>query len=111
MWILSLFDLIQIVPFAWFTLILLIALGCFRVFMDLLLVKGAVTSNLSCRIWAFLLVKHGDCDFGSSPIDFVDFVQTNTVVDLGFIGNKFTWGNHWCGNANIQEQLDKGLAN
>jgi hypothetical protein len=70
MWILSLFDLIKIVSFAWFPLILLIALGCFRVFMDLLLVKGTVTSEFSYRIWAFLLLEHGGCDFGSSPTDF-----------------------------------------
>jgi hypothetical protein len=111
MWIWSLFDLIQIVSFLWFPLILLIALGCFRVFMDLLLVKGTVTSEFSCRIWAFLLVEYGGCDFGSSPTHFMDFVQTNAMVDLGFVGNKFTWSNHRCGNANIQEQLDNGLAN
>lgn len=42
---------------------------------------------------------------------FVDFVHSNALVDLGFVGNKFTWSNHRKGRANIRERLDSGLAN
>ena len=42
---------------------------------------------------------------------FYDFVQTNALVDLGFVGNNFTWSNHRYGRANIKERLDRGLAN
>ena len=39
--------------------------------------------------------KCGGCAFGSSThYDFVDFVHSNALIDLGFIGNKFTWSNH-----------------
>jgi hypothetical protein len=35
--------------------------------------------------------KSGGCDFGSSSHgNFVDFVHSNALVDLGFVGNKFT---------------------
>jgi len=56
--------------------------------------------------------KSGGRNFGSSShIDFVDFVHSNALVDLGFVGNKFTWSNHRKGRANIRERLDRGLAN
>ena len=56
--------------------------------------------------------KCGGHSFGSSShFDFVDFVQSNALVDLGFLGNKFTWSNHRFGRANIRERLDRGLAN
>jgi hypothetical protein len=39
--------------------------------------------------------KSGGRNFGSSSHnDFVDFVHSNALVDLGFVGNKFTWSNH-----------------
>jgi hypothetical protein len=39
--------------------------------------------------------KCGGRSFGStSHLDFVDFMQTNALVDLGFVGNNFTWSNH-----------------
>jgi exonuclease III len=56
--------------------------------------------------------KCGGRSFGSSShLDFVNFVQTNALVDLGFVGNNFTWSNHRHGRANIRERLDRGLAN
>lgn len=35
----------------------------------------------------------------------------HTWINLDFDGPKFTWSNRRQGNANIQEQLDRGLAN
>jgi hypothetical protein len=32
-------------------------------------------------------------------------------MDMGFVGNKFTWSNHRSGLANVWERLDRGLAN
>jgi exonuclease III len=56
--------------------------------------------------------KCGGRRFGSSShSDFVDFVHSNALVDLGYVGNKFTWSNHRMGSANIRERLDRGLAN
>jgi exonuclease III len=56
--------------------------------------------------------KCGGRSFGNaSHLDFVDFVNTNALVDLGFVGNNFTWSNHQNGRANIRERLDRGLAN
>jgi hypothetical protein len=40
-----------------------------------------------------------------------DFVNSNALVDLGFVGNRFTWSNHRSGSANIRERLDRGFAN
>ena len=56
--------------------------------------------------------KKGGRSFGSPfHFDFVDFVHSNALVDLGFVGNKFTWSNHRPGKNNIKERLDRGLAN
>jgi hypothetical protein len=56
--------------------------------------------------------KRGVRNFGtSSHNDFVDFVQSNALLDLRLVGNKFTWSNHCSGWANIRERLDRGLAN
>lgn len=56
--------------------------------------------------------KSGGRDFGSSShSDFMDFVNSNALVDLGFVGNRFTWSNHRVGRANIRERLDRGFAN
>lgn len=56
--------------------------------------------------------KCGGRDFGSSSHnDFADFVHSNALVDLGFVGNKFTRSNHRLRRANIKERLDRGLAN
>jgi hypothetical protein len=36
--------------------------------------------------------KSGGRAFGSSAHgDFADFVHSNALIDLGFVGNKFTW--------------------
>jgi hypothetical protein len=60
----------------------------------------------------FPFKKSGGRSFGSSSHnDFVDFVHSNALVDLGFVGNKFTWSNHRKGRANIRERLDRGIAN
>jgi hypothetical protein len=56
--------------------------------------------------------KCGGRDFGSaSHGNFADFVNSNALVDLGFVGNKFTWSNCRMGRENIRERLDRGLAN
>jgi hypothetical protein len=56
--------------------------------------------------------KSGGRAFGSTAhSDFVDFVNFNALIDLGFVGNKFTWRNHRMGRDNIREWLDRGLAN
>jgi hypothetical protein len=50
--------------------------------------------------------------FGSPfHFDFVDFVHSNALVDLGFVGNKSMWSNRRPGRNNIRERLDRGLAN
>lgn len=38
-------------------------------------------------------------------------VDTNGLIDLGFIGHPFTWSNKRVGAANIQERLDRALVN
>jgi hypothetical protein len=38
-------------------------------------------------------------------------VHSNALVDLGFVGNKFTWSNCRAGRKNIRERVDRGLAN
>jgi hypothetical protein len=56
--------------------------------------------------------KCGGRSFGStSHHDFADFIHSNGLVDLGFVGNKFTWSNHRVGRTNIRKRLDRGLAN
>jgi hypothetical protein len=56
--------------------------------------------------------KSGSREFGtSSHGNFIDFVNYNALVDLGFVGNKFTWSNCRTGRDNIRERLDRGLAN
>jgi hypothetical protein len=56
--------------------------------------------------------KSGGHAFGNSGHKaFADFVHFNALVDLGFVGNRFTWSNHREGSFNIRERLDKGLAN
>jgi hypothetical protein len=56
--------------------------------------------------------QSGGCSFGSNSHSyFLDFVHTNALVDLGFVGNRFTWSNHRSGRANIRERLDCVLAN
>jgi hypothetical protein len=47
----------------------------------------------------------------SSHNEFTDFVNSNALVDLGFVGNRFAWSNHRSGSANIRERLDRGFAN
>jgi hypothetical protein len=56
--------------------------------------------------------KSGGHKFRSSSHgNFVDFVHSNALVDLGFVGNKFTWSNCRIGRENIRERLNRGLAN
>jgi hypothetical protein len=56
--------------------------------------------------------KSGGRSVGSpSQLEFLDFVHFNALVDLGFVGNRFTWSNHRSGKDNIRERLDRGLVN
>jgi hypothetical protein len=55
--------------------------------------------------------KMGGLPYASSSMDFFhDFVNTNGMVDLGFIGTPFTWSNHRDGHNLIRQRLDRGLA-
>lgn len=56
--------------------------------------------------------KSGGRPFASSSSDpFFSFVHSNALVDLGFVGNPFTWNNQRLGVANIKERLDRSFAN
>jgi hypothetical protein len=46
----------------------------------------------------------------SSHYPFRGFIDQHGLVDLGFVGNPFTWCNNRQGSATIKERLDKGLA-
>lgn len=47
----------------------------------------------------------------SSRDGFRTMVDTNGLIDLGYIGYAFTWNNRREGKANIQERLVRGFAN
>ena len=46
----------------------------------------------------------------SSHYPFKHFIDHHGLVDLGFVGNLFTWSNNRQGPDTIKERLDKGLA-
>jgi hypothetical protein len=46
----------------------------------------------------------------SSHCPFKQFIDHFGLVDLGFVGNPFTWSNNRQGAASIKERLDRGLA-
>jgi hypothetical protein len=46
----------------------------------------------------------------SSHCPFKQFIDHFGLVDLGFVGNPFTWSNNRQGAASINERLDRGLA-
>jgi hypothetical protein len=46
----------------------------------------------------------------SSHCPFRNFIDHLGLVDLGFVGNPFTWCNNRQGIATIKERLDRGLA-
>lgn len=54
---------------------------------------------------------------GSRPVaqpsncGFVDLIRTGGLIDVGFKGNRYTWTNRWCGQANIHERIDRGFIN
>jgi hypothetical protein len=55
--------------------------------------------------------KLGGRSFGSSSHhDFADFVHSNGLFDLGYVGNPYTWCNRRQGLNVIKERLDRGLA-
>ncbi|RYR35200.1 hypothetical protein Ahy_A10g050333 [Arachis hypogaea] len=41
---------------------------------------------------------------------FREAIQTNDLLDLGFVGHSFTWTNGKGGESNIQERLDRAMA-
>ncbi|GLT54477.1 hypothetical protein SLA2020_276710 [Shorea laevis] len=47
----------------------------------------------------------------TSSDPFFNFVHSNGLVDLGFVGNPYTWSNKRQGLANIKERLDRSFAN
>jgi hypothetical protein len=46
----------------------------------------------------------------SSQCPFKHFIDHFGLVDLGLVGNPFTWSNNRQGAASIKERLDRGLA-
>ncbi|XP_071928124.1 uncharacterized protein [Coffea arabica] len=42
--------------------------------------------------------------------DFNSFIQNNSLVDLGFNGNPWTWSNNWEDEGEIRQSLDRGLS-
>jgi hypothetical protein len=46
----------------------------------------------------------------SSHCPFKHFIDHHGLLDLGFVGNPFTWSNNRKGLETIKERLDKGLA-
>uniref|UniRef100_A0A803L8S1 Endonuclease/exonuclease/phosphatase domain-containing protein n=1 Tax=Chenopodium quinoa TaxID=63459 RepID=A0A803L8S1_CHEQI len=56
--------------------------------------------------------KQGGRDFNNEEADVLrDAVQFCQLLDLGYIGHNFTWTNNRGGIENVQEQLDRYLAN
>jgi hypothetical protein len=47
----------------------------------------------------------------ASHNNFLDFVQSNGLIDLGYSSNPFTWNNKRQGRENLRERLDSGLSN
>jgi hypothetical protein len=53
---------------------------------------------------------------GGRPVDssshcpFRNFIDHFGMIDVGFVGNPFTWSNNRQGLENIKEILDRGLA-
>jgi len=43
--------------------------------------------------------------------NFLDFVQSNGLIDLSYSSNPFTWNNERQGRENLWERLDRGLSN
>lgn len=42
--------------------------------------------------------------------EFVQFLQTNDLVDLGFVEPRFTWCNNWFGGTRVWKCIDKVFA-
>ncbi|XP_057760299.1 uncharacterized protein LOC130980656 [Arachis stenosperma] len=42
---------------------------------------------------------------------FKEALQTSELLDLGFVGHAFTWSNNQGGEQNVQERLDRAVAN
>ncbi|KAB1225193.1 hypothetical protein CJ030_MR1G016593 [Morella rubra] len=53
--------------------------------------------------------KGGRPTLGSSSRGLQHFMQSMGLVDLGFLGSRFTWCNKRPGLANIRERLDRGI--
>ena len=49
--------------------------------------------------------------FVANSKEFKDFVSNTQLLDLGFVGTKFTWSNNRMGMDRILEHLDRGLGN
>lgn len=56
--------------------------------------------------------KRGGQNLDSGAMhDFQNFIHQNGLVDMGFIGDIFTWCNNRRGHARIRERLDRVLGN
>ncbi|XP_072061977.1 uncharacterized protein [Arachis hypogaea] len=55
--------------------------------------------------------KGGNLVVLSQAESFIEAIQSNSLLDLGFDGHPFTWSNGKSGDRNIQERLDRALAN
>lgn len=78
---------------------------------------GTVHSGPWCIIGDFnpLLtaadIKGGKAVASSSSGRFRRFLNDHGLIDMGFEGYAYTWNNKRSGSANIQERLDRGVAN
>jgi hypothetical protein len=52
----------------------------------------------------------GRCGGSSAPNFLKDLLFDIGAVDLGFVGNRFTWSNKRWGRGSIRERLDRGIA-
>ena len=56
--------------------------------------------------------KYGGTPFACSSMDpFLSFLDSFGMVDLGFVGNPFSWSNKCQNHHLIKERLDQGIAN
>jgi hypothetical protein len=59
------------------------------------------------------LLKNLEVEILDHPLhnNFLEFVHSNGLIDLGFSGTPFTWDNKRQGCFHIKERLDRGLSN
>lgn len=87
------------------------------VFWDAIKTIGQSFIGPWCVIGDFNMVLDANDKQGGRPVasssrlNLRQLTDDMGLIDLGFIGKRFTWNNRRCGNANIQERIDMGFAN